>query len=87
MTNLFAKLPALAFIVKIDDLLPVLETTLIFVLIGLIVFAVSFFVIEKITPFSIRKEIEEDQNIALAILIGSMIIGIALIISSAIQGN
>ncbi|MEW6361521.1 MAG: DUF350 domain-containing protein [Pyrinomonadaceae bacterium] len=87
MTNLFAKLPALAFIVKIDDLLPVLATTLIFVLIGLIVFAVSFFVIEKITPFSIRKEIEEDQNIALAILIGSMIIGIALIISSAIQGN
>jgi uncharacterized membrane protein YjfL (UPF0719 family) len=87
MTFLLANLPILGLIVKIDDLLPVLVTTLIFVLIGLIVFAIAFFVIEKVTPFSIRKEIEEDQNIALAILIGSMIIGIALIISSAIQGN
>lgn len=87
MAFLLANLPILGLIVKIDDLLPVLVTTLIFVLIGLIVFAIAFFVIEKITPFSIRKEIEEDQNIALAILIGSMIIGIALIISSAIQGN
>lgn len=87
MISLYAKFATLAFIVKIDDLLPVLATTLIFVLIGLIVFAIAFLVIEKVTPFSIRKEIEEDQNIALAILIGSMIIGIALIISSAIQGS
>ncbi|MER3430344.1 MAG: DUF350 domain-containing protein [Blastocatellia bacterium] len=87
MSFLIAKLYILGFIVKLDDLLPVLLTTLIFVLIGLIIFAIAFFVIDKITPFSIRKEIEEDQNIALAILIGSMIIGIALIISSAIQGN
>ncbi len=78
---------SLGFIVKLDDLLPVLVTTIIFVLIGLVVFAAAFFIIVRVVPFSVKKEIEEDQNVALAVLIGSMIIGMALIISSAIQGN
>ncbi len=53
---------------------------------GLLLFALAFFVMGKATPFSIRKEIEEDQNIALAIVIGSVIIGIALIIVASIVG-
>jgi len=80
-------LNTLAFIVKLDDLLPVLATTLIFVALGLIVFAAAFFIIVRVVPFSVKKEIEDDQNVALAVLIGSMIIGMALIISAAIQGN
>jgi uncharacterized membrane protein YjfL (UPF0719 family) len=80
-------LQTLAFIVKLDDLLPVLATTVIFVALGLIVFAASFFIIVRVVPFSVKKEIEDDQNVALAVLIGSMIIGMALIISAAIQGN
>jgi putative membrane protein len=67
--------------------LPVLATTIIFVLIGLVVFAAAFFIIVRVVPFSVKKEIEEDQNVALAVLIGAMIIGMALIISAAIQGN
>ncbi len=77
---------ALAFIVKMDQLLEVLVTTLIFVIIGLIIFGIAFLVLDKATPFSIRKEIEEDQNTALGIVIGSMLIGIAIIIAAAIQG-
>ncbi len=80
-------LNTLALIVKLDDLLPVLATTVIFVLLGLIVFAAAFFIIVRVVPFSVKKEIEDDQNVALAVLIGSMIIGMALIISAAIQGN
>ncbi|MBK8943040.1 MAG: DUF350 domain-containing protein [Polyangiaceae bacterium] len=60
--------------------------SLIFTLIGIVVFALAFFVMTKIIPFSIRKEIEEDQNTSLGIVIGSVIIGLALIISSAIKG-
>ena len=74
-------------IVKLDDLLPVLTTTVIFVAIGLIVFAIAFFIVVLVAPFSVKKEIEEDQNTALAIIIGALIIGVAMIISSAIQGN
>ena len=59
---------------------------LIYSAIGLALFGLAWFLIVKISPFSIRKEIEEDQNTSLGIIIGAVIIGIALIISSAIQG-
>ncbi|MGD9097594.1 MAG: DUF350 domain-containing protein [Desulfobacterales bacterium] len=60
--------------------------TLVYSTLGLAVFAVAFFIFEKITPFSIRKEIEEDQNTALAIIFGAVLIGLAIIIASAIAG-
>ena len=87
MLNLLAAIAPFALIVKLDELLPVLVTTIIFVVIGLIVFATAYFIIVKVSPFSVKKEIEDDQNTALAIIIGSIIIGVALIISAAIQGN
>lgn len=58
--------------------------SVVYTVLGLAVFAAAFFIFEKITPFSIRKEIEEDQNTALAIMFGAVIIGLALIISAAI---
>lgn len=73
-------------VVSIETLLPLLITTIVFVLLGLIVFALAFFVITKVTPFSVRKEIEDDQNVALAVVIASIILGSALIIAAAIHG-
>lgn len=78
---------SLAFIVKLEELLPVLLTTAIFVALGLVVFAAAFFVIVRVLPFSVKKEIEEDHNTALAVLIGSIIIGISIIIGAAISGG
>lgn len=78
---------SLAMIVKLEDLLPVAATTIIFVAIGLIVFLIAFLLVVLLSPFSVKKEIEEDHNTALAIIIGALIIGIAMIIASAIQGN
>ena len=57
-----------------------------FSLIGMAVFGLAFFVIAKVTPFSLRKEIEEDQNTALGVLIGSIMIGLSIIIAAAIHG-
>jgi putative membrane protein len=59
---------------------------LIYSLIGIVLFAIAFLVIVKIAPFSIRKEIEEDQNTSLGIIIGAVIIGISMIISAAVHG-
>lgn len=87
MLNLAAIAPSLGLIVKFEDLLPVLATTVIFVAIGLVVFALAFLIVVLVAPFSVKKEIEEDQNTSLAIIIGAVIIGVALIISSAIQGS
>lgn len=52
--------------------------------IGLMVFTVFFLVIVKVSPFPVIKEIEEDQNIALAILMGSVMVGLSIIIAAAI---
>ena len=73
-------------VVPLETLLPVLVTTLVFVVLGLIIFALAFLVIAKSTPFSVRKEIEEDHNVALAIVIAAVILGTALIIAAAVHG-
>jgi uncharacterized membrane protein YjfL (UPF0719 family) len=76
----------LGLVVRLEELTSVLVSTAIFTIFGLIVFAIAYTIILKATPFSIRKELEEDQNVALAVVIGAIIIGIALIIAAAIQG-
>jgi len=76
----------LSLVVKIAQLTEVIVTTVVFVIIGLIFFGLSFLILSKLTPFSIRKEIEEDQNIALGLVIGAMLIAIAIIIAAAISG-
>ena len=73
-------------IVPIESLLPIVVSTVVFVIIGLVVFAIAFFIIGKATPFSVRKEIEEDHNVALAIVIASVLLGSAIIIAAAIHG-
>jgi uncharacterized membrane protein YjfL (UPF0719 family) len=61
-------------------------TTVIYTLFGVIVFGIAFLAIVKIAPFSIRKEIEADQNVALAILIGAVILGLSIIIAAVLHG-
>jgi putative membrane protein len=78
--------PTAAFAVPMDKLIDLILTTLAFTLFGLIMFAIAFLIIVKVSPFSIRKEIEDDQNTSLAIIIGSVIIGIALIVAAAVHG-
>ena len=81
LMNLIAPL---GLIVKVDQLLEVLVTTLIFVFIGVVLFAVTYGILGLLYP--IKKEIEEDHNTALGIVIGSIMVGIAIIIAAAIQG-
>jgi uncharacterized membrane protein YjfL (UPF0719 family) len=68
-----------------DVQLPQIISTVIYSLIGLLFFVVAYFLIEKLTPFSVRKEIEEDQNIALGLIIGLMMVGLAIIIGASIM--
>lgn len=53
---------------------------------GILVLIIAFWIIEKITPENLWKEILEKQNIALAIVFAAFIIAISIIISSAIHG-
>ncbi|MFW5751176.1 MAG: DUF350 domain-containing protein [Planctomycetota bacterium] len=49
-----------------------------------ILFLLSVWIMEKVTPFSIRKEIEEDQNVALGLIIGGAMIAIAIVLGAVI---
>jgi len=71
---------------KMDQLGEALVTTAAVSVVGLLVFCLAFFVMDKISPFSLRKEIEQDHNMALAVIMAAVIIGIALIVASAVSG-
>jgi len=60
--------------------------SVVYSLIGIIILLISFFVVEKLSPENLWKEIVEKQNKALAIMAGAFMIAMALIISSAIHG-
>ena len=67
-----------SLVVPMNQLADLVVETLAFTIVGLLLFALAFWIIVKVSPFSIRKEIEEDQNMALGIVIAAVIIGIAL---------
>ena len=60
--------------------------SILFALIGVLVFWVSFLIIDKLTPYDLWAEIVEHKNLALAIVVGAMCIAIGLIVSAAVHG-
>ena len=64
----------------------VLVNSLVFSLLGVIVFWVAFVIIDKITPYDLWREIVEKQNRALALVVAAMCLGIALIVAAAMHG-
>ncbi|MBI4818535.1 MAG: DUF350 domain-containing protein [Deltaproteobacteria bacterium] len=58
--------------------------SVVYALIGVGIFAVAFILLEKIAPFSLRKELAEDDNVAVGIVLGSIVIGLSIIIAAAI---
>lgn len=72
---------------KLDHMTDAVVSSAVFAGIGLAVFGVAFWIMTKAAPFSVKKEIEEDHNMALAVIMAGVIIGVSLIISSAISGG
>ena len=64
-----------------------LVDSIVYSIVGTIVLGLSFYVIEKILPFSMRKEIAEDQNVSLGIILGAFVIGLSIIIAAAISSD
>jgi putative membrane protein len=64
----------------------VIGETVLFSMLGIAMFGIAFWLITRLAPFSIRKELEQDHNTSIAIVIAAVIIGIAIIVASAIHG-
>lgn len=60
--------------------------SMLFALIGVLMFWICFVIIDKLTPYDLWAEIIEKKNTALAIVVGAMCIAIGLIVSAAIHG-
>lgn len=63
-----------------------LLNTAIFSLLGLLILCLSFVIIDRFTPYHLWKEINDKQNVALAIIVGALLLGISLIISASLHG-
>jgi len=66
-------------------LLTSVVSAVVFAFLGIAVFAVTFVVMDKVTPYHLWKEIVQEHNMALAILVGAMSIGISIIIAAAVH--
>jgi len=66
--------------------LSVFLNSMIYALSGTLLFWISFIVIDKITPYNLWKELIEERNVALAIVVGATAIGISTIVAAAIHG-
>ena len=53
--------------------------------IGIVIFLVAFLVLDRVTPYNLWKEIVQEHNTALAILLGGMSLGICVIIAAAVH--
>jgi putative membrane protein len=60
--------------------------SILYALIGVLVFWISFVVIDKLTPYKLWEQIINEKNMALAIVVAAMCISIGLIVSAAIHG-
>jgi putative membrane protein len=58
---------------------------LVYAAIGLVIFGVAFVLVDRLTPYHLWKEIVDEKNTALAIVVGALAIGISIIISAAIR--
>ena len=60
--------------------------SILYALIGVLVFWISFVIIDKLTPYKLWEEIVERKNLALAVVVAAMCISIGLIVAAAIHG-
>jgi len=68
---------------------PILEGIIavaVYTLVGLLLFGISYLVINRVLPFSLQKELVEEHNTAIAIVMAALIIAIAMIVVAAITG-
>lgn len=64
----------------------ILFNSLLYSILGVVVFWVSFIIVDKFTPYDLWKELVEKKNQPLATVVAAMCLGIALIVAAAIHG-
>ena len=58
---------------------------IVYAVLGIVIFALSFITIDKLTPRDLWSEIIDQKNIALAIIVGFMALAMGIIIAAAVH--
>lgn len=60
--------------------------SILYALVGVVVFLVTFVVVDKLTPYNLWEEIVEKQNMALSIVVAALALGVSIIVAAAVHG-
>jgi uncharacterized membrane protein YjfL (UPF0719 family) len=60
-----------------------LDATL-FGIAGIVLLIIGYYVWELITPYNLRREIHENKNVAVAIVVAAFILGMAIVIAASL---
>lgn len=63
----------------------VIANSIIYAVLGVVIFCITFYVVDRLTPFNLWKELVEKQNTALAVVVGFAALGICVIVAAAIH--
>lgn len=58
---------------------------IVYAFLGILIFMIAFVVTDKLTPVDLWKELVETRNVALAIVVGALSIGVSIIIAAAVH--
>lgn len=70
-----------ASLINLNDV----TASLIYSLIGIVIFCLAFIIVDKLTPYDLWKELIEHKNQPLAIVVAGVGLGICLIIAASIH--
>ena len=65
---------------------PDLASTIVYSIVGIVMGVIGFKVVDWLTPGNLAEEVANKENRALAILAGSMMLGVCIIIASVLIG-
>jgi uncharacterized membrane protein YjfL (UPF0719 family) len=65
--------------------LAILTNSLIYAILGIVIFVAGFIIVDKLTPYDLWKQLVEEKNLALAIVVGAAALGVCIIIAAAIH--
>jgi putative membrane protein len=69
----------------LTTLLSNVVSAVVFAVLGITVFLLTFVVVDRLTPYTLWREIIDEHNTALAVLIGAVALGMSIIIAAAIH--
>lgn len=65
--------------------LTILINSIVYAILGIVIFISGFIIVDKITPYDLWKQLVEEKNLALAVVVGAAALGVCLIIAAAIH--